>query len=250
MKLVALDLDGTLLNPDGTISPETLAELSRLVEQGCTIAIATGRPIRMTLHALDSNGLGLAKGFPQVLICNEREIYYLENGSYRPESPWNESIYQTELSLLDLSREVVTKYAFDNEKEFLINNPYMQKDRGFVEIFFWSREVAEEAFPHFVQLLDGQPLKPVRNNRLIAFRSHDIGKGPMLEKVAEKLGLKADEILAVGDSHNDLCMLERFHAATTDNADDEIKNVIQAKNGMIAGAGFSLGVAEILASLK
>src|SRR5690606_20557659 len=100
------------------------------------------------------------------------------------------------------------------------------EDRGFVEIFFWSRELAQEVFPLFVKALDGQPLKPVRNNRLIAFRSHEIGKGRMLQRVSDRFGLKSDEILAVGDSHNDLCMLEMFHAATTSNADDEIKSVV------------------------
>lgn len=246
MKLIAFDLDGTLLNRDGTISQETITQMSRLVERGCLMAIATGRPLRGTLDALVPNGLGPAKGFPQILICNEREIYYLENGAYRPESPWNEHIYETELSLLELSRQVLTQVALDKRIEFLVNNPYMQRDRGFVEIFFGSREQAEAAFPIFVEALDGQPLKPVRNNRLIAFRSREIGKGKMLKRVAEKLGLKADEVLAIGDSHNDLSMLEQFQAATTDNADDEIKNVVKAKNGTIAGAACSLGVAEIL----
>lgn len=250
MKLVALDLDGTLLNRDGTISKETIAEMDRLVKRGCLIAIATGRPYQTTLQLLAQNGLEPATGYPQVLICDERDIFYLESGRYQPESPWNENAYQYERSLLDVSRQVVTHVSMERRSEFLINNPYMQNDRGYVEIFYWSRELAEESFPVFAEALDGQPVKPVRNNRLIAFRSREVGKGLMLQKVADKLGLKADEILAMGDSHNDLCMLERFQAATTDNADDEIKRAVRAKRGTIAGAAFSLGVAEVLSALQ
>lgn len=249
MKLVALDLDGTLLNRDGSISKETIDQMNRLVNQGCSIAIATGRPYKTTLQLLAQNGLEPSVGFPQVLICDERDIFYLENGAYQPELPWNEEAYDTELSLLDFSRQTIKELATKHRIEFLVNNPYMQQDRGYIEIFYWSRELAEEAFPLFDETLENQPIKPVRNNRLIAFRSREVGKGLMLQKVANKLNLDANEILAMGDSRNDLCMLERFQAATTDNADDEIKNAVRLRNGTVAEAAYSLGVAEVLARI-
>lgn len=50
IKLVALDLDGTLLEPSGLISQPTLEQLKRINDQGVKIAIATGRPspVRLT----------------------------------------------------------------------------------------------------------------------------------------------------------------------------------------------------------
>ena len=89
----------------------------------------------------------------------------------------------------------------------------------------------------------------MRNNRLIAFRWRDVGKGIILAKVAESLALDPDDVMAMGDSYNDLDMLLRFNAATTQNADDEIKDAVREKNGIVADSSYSLGVAEVLAQL-
>ena len=77
MKLVALDLDGTLLNRGGTIAEETLSEMHRLYQKGVYIAIATGRPYKDTIRFLTDNGLHPEDGYPYALVCNEREIYFL-----------------------------------------------------------------------------------------------------------------------------------------------------------------------------
>ena len=46
IRVVALDLDDTLLRSDGTISDATLASLRRWMEIGNRVVIATGRPPR------------------------------------------------------------------------------------------------------------------------------------------------------------------------------------------------------------
>lgn len=45
-KLIASDLDGTLVRRDGTISPRTAAALARANSAGITIVLVTGRPVR------------------------------------------------------------------------------------------------------------------------------------------------------------------------------------------------------------
>src|SRR6267154_5717928 len=42
-RLAAIDLDGTLLGPDKTISPENIAAVDRLHQSGVTVIIASGR---------------------------------------------------------------------------------------------------------------------------------------------------------------------------------------------------------------
>ena len=49
VKLVASDLDGTLLRSDGSISPRTLAALGQLTAQGVIFVAVTARPLRMVL---------------------------------------------------------------------------------------------------------------------------------------------------------------------------------------------------------
>ena len=44
--LIALDIDGTLLNKDRIISPNTFSYLKKLINDGHKIVLASGRPIR------------------------------------------------------------------------------------------------------------------------------------------------------------------------------------------------------------
>ena len=43
IKLIATDLDNTLLNKDGTVAPETVAALAEAEKKGVTVTVATGR---------------------------------------------------------------------------------------------------------------------------------------------------------------------------------------------------------------
>jgi len=58
-RLVAIDLDGTLLRPDGTIATRTKQALQAAVQRGITIAICTGRRFRTTLPILAELQLAL-----------------------------------------------------------------------------------------------------------------------------------------------------------------------------------------------
>ena len=51
-RLVAIDLDGTLLRPDGTIGAQTRQALQAVVKRGIAVAICTGRRFRTTLPIL------------------------------------------------------------------------------------------------------------------------------------------------------------------------------------------------------
>lgn len=52
-RLIATDLDGTLLRSDGTVSPRTIDALRRAEEAGLVVVIATGRPLRWVRPVAD-----------------------------------------------------------------------------------------------------------------------------------------------------------------------------------------------------
>ncbi len=62
--LVALDVDGTVLHEDGSLSDATTRAVHRVVELGHEVTLATGRSVSMTLPVLDR--LGIA---PQYVVC-------------------------------------------------------------------------------------------------------------------------------------------------------------------------------------
>jgi hydroxymethylpyrimidine pyrophosphatase-like HAD family hydrolase len=58
VRLVACDLDGTLLLPDTTVSPRTLAAIGRLRQAGIAFLMVTGRPPRSVSAIARGAGLG------------------------------------------------------------------------------------------------------------------------------------------------------------------------------------------------
>ncbi|TPW78030.1 HAD family hydrolase [Schumannella soli] len=62
--LVALDVDGTILGEDGSLAPEVVAEVARVVAAGHEVMLATGRSASMTLPIVER--LGIA---PEFLVC-------------------------------------------------------------------------------------------------------------------------------------------------------------------------------------
>lgn len=247
MKLIALDLDGTLLEPSGLISERTLEQLSRVVNQNVKVVIATGRPYARTIAPLEQNGLGPAKTYPHLLICEERDIYELKDGGY---VGWelNQCAQEEEVSHLDLGKKLVARLEeIKPNFEFAINNKYSQTTRGFVEMYFVYTHEAEEAVDLLETLTQNTPLKVVRNQRNVLLRSRKIGKGQVLRKVVAHFGIDLNQVLAMGDSHNDLEMLvSGVRPATTQNADQDIKDVVLKSNGLVSQLGYSQGVGEIL----
>ncbi len=247
MRAVALDLDGTLLNPNQTVDEETKDLLKKLHLSGVAIGIATGREFSVVQEVLASNEMHPKSGFPHFIISDERDVHFLEGGLYSPWRDWNDAAFSLEIASLQTARDVAAEASYELEHWFLINNPYLQTSRGYVEIFFRHAEDASRFLPWFEERLEGLPLVAVRNNRLIALRSPVAGKGRVLEKVVARLGVPPQELLAVGDSHNDHDMLARnFAAATTSNADEDIKALVRHRGGMVASGSYSAGVAELL----
>ena len=56
-KIFFTDLDGTLLNSRKQVSPEDKAAVLEALEQGCRIAVNTGRPLPAVLPLLERTGL-------------------------------------------------------------------------------------------------------------------------------------------------------------------------------------------------
>lgn len=75
VRLVATDLDGTLLRTDGTVSPRTRAALAGIRRAGIVLVLVTARPPRFLRRLAEAEGLaGLA------ICCNGALVYDLDRG--------------------------------------------------------------------------------------------------------------------------------------------------------------------------
>lgn len=259
IRLVAVDLDGTLLG--GTegrygIFPEGISALRRAVGMQAAVAIVTGRDFEFVPELLKTEGVQWSQEqWPHLIIAEERCEYRLQNGQYAPDSEWNEEIRVLERGhfeqISDGVNQLLSSRIASIDPGACRRTEVLEAERGFIEIRFTDANAARAAEPLLAAMLAQSllPYKTVRNAADISIRYLSVGKGAMLQRACQRLGIAAEEVLAIGDSANDLSMLDGrfgFVGAAPGNADDEVKAAVRARGGVVSESRYAKGVAEIL----
>ncbi|MDR3146134.1 MAG: Cof-type HAD-IIB family hydrolase [Treponema sp.] len=243
IRLLALDLDDTLLRSDLTISFRTRNAIKRAESAGITVVLASGRiPAAMERF---SRLLGMHKR-PGYLICN--------NGTIIQESQSGNIIYdiwiprETALIAYDLvEAEGFPVQIYEDGVMYISrSNEFADYDQKLTGL----RQVVVENFRAMVAagcyklLIPGDPmiLSPLENllrsylgDELTIFTSKpyflellppNTDKGTALARVAEQLGIERESVLAIGDSMNDEAMLRWAGIGVAMvNGDDRIKSM-------------------------
>lgn len=245
IKLLALDLDGTLLC-EGKMSECAKRAMNEVAQKGVKIAIVTGRSFSDVERVMRENGL--PKHYPHALVCEEKFIFYLLDGVCKEHLLWNKRRRE---ELEQLKREVgsLTYLWAQKIKENLAPLEEVVEE-GMLFFAFSKREEAEEAHSLLQEFVKPFPLcSAIRNRNLVSLTLSTAKKGGCLLQVTKDFGIKREEVLAVGDSQNDEDMLSEragFLVATTANADPQIKEVVRRRGGYVATKEYGEGVAEII----
>ncbi|MEM4872270.1 MAG: HAD family hydrolase [Thermofilaceae archaeon] len=253
VKLLALDLDGTLLEPGEKILPSVVEALLKVAGKGVIVATASGRSLEDQLRILAGNGLGAEAGLPHYLIVNEQEIYELRGCMYQPWEEHNRIVRERWLSVLPRALQVAA-----TEVEYLRGRgvavelwpPDVAAQRGMVVLKFERVEDARLCEARLRQLLAGDSeLQCDRSYRLIQILHKSAGKGPTLLTLLKALGLPEGAALCIGDAPNDLSMLDGsygFMVAAVGNAEEEVKEAVRRAGGYVASRPRGEGVLEVL----
>jgi Cof subfamily protein (haloacid dehalogenase superfamily) len=243
IRMLAIDLDDTLLRSDLTISFRTRNAIRRAEAAGVVVVLASGRIPRAMEHFARLLGLHKRPGY---LICN--------NGTIIQESQTGDLIYEikippkTALVAYDLAEAEGFPVQLYEDDIMYISRPnefadYDQKLTGL-------RQVVVENFRAMVAqgcyklLIPGDPmiLHPLENllrsyleGEMTIFTSKpyfleilppQTDKGVALSKVAEKLEIPREAVLAIGDSMNDEAMIRWAGVGVAMvNGDDRIKDI-------------------------
>ncbi|HWK81278.1 MAG TPA: HAD hydrolase family protein [Thermomicrobiales bacterium] len=259
--MIAMDLDGTILEAGEVIRPEVIAALAGLAARGVRCVTATGRQAAFQRDLFARYEMDMAStGIIQALIGDEREIFLGTPDGYEPHTAWNDALRARWVDLFPLAWGLME----DAKAEAL--------SRGWAVEFLQSPEVAyERGLPTLVcedaaqgaslclwvqEQIDLRtlPLATNRNIRLVQAFDVQAGKGPALAELARVLGIPNAQVLAIGDSSNDYTMLDPrfnhgFRTATPANAEEELKQLVRAGNGYVASAEAGLGTVEAIDAL-
>jgi Cof subfamily protein (haloacid dehalogenase superfamily) len=221
--LVALDIDGTVMHEDGTLTEATLSEVRRVSELGHQVMLATGRSMAMTLPVLDRLGIT-----PEYIVCSNGAITLKRD----TDAPAGYSRYRVET--FD-PREVLTTiranleqahYAVEDDQGLYRFTGYFPdgalgassvKVDDFDELFLTNatRVVVispEHDIEDFLKVVDSMGLHQVSYNvgwtAWLDIAPDGVNKSTALERVRDWLDIPRSRVLAIGDGRNDIDMLE------------------------------------------
>jgi Cof subfamily protein (haloacid dehalogenase superfamily) len=259
-RLIAIDLDGTLLGRDHALNSRTRAALDGVAAQGAQIVIATGRPFAIVRLLCP----GLSLSAPQ--ICY--------NGAVIHDPVTDRALHRSLLPrqhvrpVLDfLMRADIPTVVCGPERVCLdrrISTPddwapsplpapaYLSdmsevRDSAAIKVVGQAEpEIISGIWPEALHLF-GDSLYVTRTaDHLVEFLHPASSKGAALRRIAAMLGVGQEGIVAFGDQHNDLTMFaEAGLAVAMGNATGEVK----AAAHRVTGHNSDDGVAAILEEL-
>ena len=251
VRLIAIDIDGTLLDSNFQVSERNLAALRRAHTLGVEIALATGR---RHLFALP---VARALGFEVALISSNGAITRGSDGAlfHRDLLPLASAL-ELVAHMTEFRRNLVITYDGEESGSLLLET--LEELTGSIKK--WLEKNAQHL--RFVQPIEqglqGDPIQAmfcgtvermtaaqerlVKNKGLLAritalktqYNERDLcmvdilnkgcTKGAALERWAASRGYEASEVMAIGDNFNDIEMLEfAGHAYIMGNAPEELR---------------------------
>jgi hydroxymethylpyrimidine pyrophosphatase-like HAD family hydrolase len=261
VRLLALDLDGTILEPGPAIAEPVLGALRELRDRGVACVIASGRPIEFQLDLLTDHHIGPETGCFRALIGDERELFLLHQNpepAYVPHREWNEGVQirwrvLAPESMLWLERATAEAARQEWAVSEIASEDAIRR-RGLATLTCDSVPDAAALCRWLSAALSeaGSALACNRNVRQVQVHDREAGKGAVLAMLTGLWSLLPGQVLAIGDTLNDAAMLDGrrgFRAATVANADGEIKAMVRHGGGYIAGERRGAGVLEALSAL-
>lgn len=230
IKLIALDLDNTLLLPDKKLSHRNKCILQTLHHHHIKIVLTTGRPLPNTKPILDQ--LNFTEKDDYVILFNGGLIKNLSNNNILLNKYFSIKNIQHILLILkslSLPIDLVTQNHVYSIKEYgqsaysqLISRslPYSQINLSVLNThtnFQFNKFVVcatSEQLSHLEKILSNSPLinnqfNFVRSRRiLLEFVPKNVNKALALNALLEHLSLTPDNLMAFGDEENDIEMIK------------------------------------------
>ncbi|MBR1758240.1 MAG: HAD family phosphatase [Lachnospiraceae bacterium] len=272
IKMIFLDIDGTLINDQGIITPRTLDALLAVQERGVRVAIASGREERGLYQWADP--LKLKEHHGILLTCNGARVLDAQTGEvlFARQIPVAEAKkvlrHLKQFDVVPMIAHGVYMHTTDvyggmidyrGEKFDIVrfearSNRYLLCEHEDLEA--WVTEPIEKiltaAAPAYLVAHAEEMGAPFRDTLSAMFTADfyyeympkGVEKGTAIEAVLPKLGLHREEIMAFGDAENDRSMIEFAGiGVATGNAMDSVK---AAADWVSADCNHD-GVAEALA---
>ncbi|RLL46680.1 HAD family phosphatase [Oceanobacillus piezotolerans] len=218
VKLIALDMDGTLLTTKHEVSPRTKQAIEKAMEKGVDVVLSTGRGIgacypyaeelNLTSYLVTANG--------GQIWTMEKELldeHLLETATI--EKLWNIGRAQGVFMWMISTEGVFTNEAPDNFYDYKwLKFGCQTDDKEKLDYMVKELSYFEE-----LELTNSLPTNIEANPK-------GVSKAKALHFLCDKMGITMDNVMACGDSLNDIKMIQEAGIGVAmGNAQEAIKNV-------------------------
>lgn len=247
--ILSFDFDGTLHSAaeEPPVPWEFFDIIRKLrVERQVIWGINTGRSVPQIEEGFVESDFPF---LPDWIVTREHEIHFPDSqGRWMPHEEWNRLAEQQIHGLFHHARQLMLRLR--REVEHHTGARWLELEGDPAGIISQSEDEMEWIVSHIAPMVAEEPeLSWQRNSIYLRFGHRDYHKGSSLSKVAELHGLPVSRRFAIGDSHNDLEMLDPAHAGMTAcpaNAVREIHETVTANGGFVARAVHGTGAVEAL----
>lgn len=274
IKIIAADLDGTLMAPDHiTVTERTVKALERAHSFGVRFAISTGRTLAVTKNVraqvpfvdyiIYSNGAG-------VYECSSNEIIY---SNYMPKDlvakivdfldkyPVYYEVYSDGVQYVQadkakyfknhgLPQEFLDEYMKSVAEVKSLSSFAKNNDVEKINLYYFEGEYLNEIRDYLYSLDDIDCTSPVMGDIEMTFKG--VNKGKALDGICRRLKIDKSEAMAFGDSDNDIDMLQYCeYGFAMENGSEICKNSAKYRALSNADDGVADAVEKyVLASIK
>ncbi|PHK49165.1 Cof-type HAD-IIB family hydrolase [Staphylococcus edaphicus] len=242
-KMIVMDMDDTLMNNENQVSSETASYLIDIQQQGYKVVLASGRPtegmlptakklqldsyhsyvisynggktINVNSETVEESRTVSKENFNLIVdYCRKHNLFVL---TYKD----GYIVYEGEHEYMDIESELtgLPMKRVNDLKEFIQDS--VPKVMG-VDYVSTITELNSQLAGHFNEEIDVTTSKPY----FLEFMARGVSKGNAVTALCKKLSIALSEVVAFGDSSNDISMLQVVgHAVAMGNGNDNVKAV-------------------------
>ena len=237
-KLLALDIDGTILNDKRELTDRTVMAIKKAIDSGVYVTLCTGRPIQGVKWLVERLGI-----ITPVITYNGAEIVdpatneVLFKNQLLPEDAVKIAEWGKDrgVTLIVWSQGELYGYPMNERvdfyKQIALTEPKEVTDikglaeEGITKIIWFDEIERINQLKTQLNKSDFESVTYVTSNpKFLEFFNSEVSKRISMERLAEILGVSREETVAIGDGYNDVPMLEGAGLSIAmGNAPDDIK---------------------------
>ena len=254
IKVIIMDVDGTLTNSKKVITPKTKNALIKAQELGSILVLASGRPtsglmdLAKELKMDEHNGILVSFNGSKVTECQSNKVLFNETMSVEDGQAVLEHMKKFNVKpMIDKDDYMYVNDVFDNTINYN-GEPFniiqyesrggkfklCEKDDLAAFADYPLNKILTAGDPEYLQANYEKMMEPFKDKLncmftaafFFEFTAKGIDKAKALDSVLIPMGYKKEEMIAFGDGHNDTSMVKYAGIGVAmDNAVDDLKAI-------------------------